>query len=146
MTITVSQHESMDGITDKSLLVFHWYLALGCGYKHELIPSGHATSSNCTRPDTINTRPRRRPSIQLETDRRGIEARLYLRPLQVILWFLVHRPHQILFLDFYLIISLLHRPSLAGSAAWDRGYLIIGFLSHYFYYACAEWSMWYKIV
>ncbi len=78
MTITVSQHESMDGITDKSLLVFHWYLALGCGYKHELIPSGHATSSNCTRPDTINTRPRRRPSVQLETDRRGIEARLYL--------------------------------------------------------------------
>ena len=48
-----------------------------------------------------------------------------IRPLQVILWFLVHRPHQILFLDFY---------------------LIIGFLSHYFYYACAEWSMWYKIV
>ena len=23
---------------------------------------------------------------------------------------------------------------------------ILGFLSHYFYYACAEWSMWYKIV
>ncbi len=50
---------------------------------------------------------------------------LPFRPLQVILWFLVHRPHQILFLDFY---------------------LIIGFLSYYFYYACAEWSMQYKMV
>ncbi len=30
-----------------------------------------------------------------------------IRPLQVILWFLVHRPHQILFLDFYLIIGFL---------------------------------------
>ncbi len=29
-----------------------------------------------TRPDTINTRPRRRPSVQLETDRPGIEARI----------------------------------------------------------------------
>ncbi len=28
-----------------------------------------------------------------------------VRPLQVTLWFLVHRPHQILFLDFYLIIG-----------------------------------------
>ena len=27
-----------------------------------------------SRPDTINTRPRRRPSVQLETDRPGIEA------------------------------------------------------------------------
>ena len=26
------------------------------------------------RPDTINTRPRRRPSVQLETDWPGIEA------------------------------------------------------------------------
>ena len=75
----------------------------------------------------------------------GLIAVVLIRPLQVILWFLVHRPHQILFLDFYLIISLLHWPSLAGNAAWDRGYLIIGFLSHYFYYACAKWSMWYKM-
>ncbi len=42
---------------------------------------------------------------------------LKIRPLQVILWFLVHRPHQILFLDFY---------------------LIIGFLSHYFYYSASS--------
>ncbi len=32
-----------------------------------------------TRPDTINTRPRRRPSVQLETDRPGIEASKILK-------------------------------------------------------------------
>ena len=39
--------------------------------------SNHSNHSTCpdTRPDTINTRPRRRPSVQLETDRPGIEAR-----------------------------------------------------------------------
>ena len=38
--------------------------------------SNHRNHSTCpdTRPDTINTRPRRRPSVQLETDRPGIEA------------------------------------------------------------------------
>ena len=38
--------------------------------------SNHSNHSTCpdTRPDTINTRPRRRPSVQLETDRPGIEA------------------------------------------------------------------------
>ena len=35
--------------------------------------SNHSTYPD-TRPDTINTRPRRRPSVQLETDRPGIEA------------------------------------------------------------------------
>ncbi len=29
---------------------------------------------NHARPDTINTRPSRRPSVQLETDRPGVEA------------------------------------------------------------------------
>ncbi len=40
--------------------------------------SNHSNHSTCpdTRPDTINTRPRRRPSVQLEMDRPGIEARL----------------------------------------------------------------------
>ncbi len=34
-------------------------------------------SNHSTRPDTINTRLRRRPSVQLETDRPGIEAITY---------------------------------------------------------------------
>ena len=34
-------------------------------------------SNHSTRPDTINTRPRRRPSVQLETDRPGIEATIF---------------------------------------------------------------------
>ncbi len=40
-----------------------------------------------------------------------LNTKIHIRPLQVILWFLVHRPHQILFLDFYdfyLIISTTH--------------------------------------
>ena len=36
--------------------------------------SNHSTCPD-TRPDTVNTRPRRRRSVQLETDWPGIEAR-----------------------------------------------------------------------
>ncbi len=38
--------------------------------------SNHSTCPD-TRPDTINTRPRRRPSVKLKTYRPGNEARLY---------------------------------------------------------------------
>ncbi len=51
-------------------------------------------------------------------------AILDIRPLQVILWFLVHRPHQILFLDFYdfyLIISTTHAQNAWSRAAGGLG-------------------------
>ena len=35
--------------------------------------SNHSTCPD-THPDTINTRPRKRPSVQLETDRPGVES------------------------------------------------------------------------
>ncbi len=38
--------------------------------------SNHSTCPD-TRPDIINTRPRRRPSVQLETDWPGIEASMH---------------------------------------------------------------------
>ena len=41
-----------------------------------------------SRPNTINTRPSRRPSVQLETDRPGVEARAHLAKSRVLM--LVH--------------------------------------------------------
>ncbi len=41
-----------------------------------------------------------------------------LRPLHVILWFLVHRPDQILFMDFYLIISTTHAQNGPCGTKW----------------------------
>ncbi len=73
----------------------------------------------------------------------------------------VDRSGMIDFDEFYLLLCIL----LAVRVSWCRwthykatpsdtlvsgpppaSDFILGFLSHYFYYACAEWSMWYKIV
>ena len=44
------------------------------GIRSFLANTRATTATTAHGPDTINTRPRRRPSVQLETDRPGIEA------------------------------------------------------------------------